>query len=97
MCWQVTVLVSQSDATHQSGAPLIVEGHNVVVQVIRHTVKVSDSQRFGSQLNDAAVWFHDDHVEMEVLHVRVGVSEPGQQYRSGSICTFEKAYQSKLV
>lgn len=77
MRWQVGVLASQSDATHQSGAPLILEGHNVVVQAVRQTVKVSDCQRFGSELYDAAVRFHDDHIEEELFDIRLCVSEPG--------------------
>lgn len=79
MCWQVSVLASQNDATHQSGAPLIMEGHNIVVQVIRQTVKVSNCQRFGSELYDVAVRFHDDHLEKELLNICLAVSEPGQK------------------
>lgn len=63
------------------------EGHNIVVQVIGQTVKVSNGQRLGSELYNTAVRFHDDHLEQELLNICLAVSEPGQinVYISGGL------------
>lgn len=79
MCRQVCVLAGHSDTAHQSGASLITEGHDVVVQTIGQTVEVSNRETFGPQLYEAAFRLHNDHVKQEVLNVGLRVSEPGSQ------------------
>lgn len=77
MRWQVGVLAGRNDPTHQSGASLIMEGHSIVIQMIRQTVKVGDCQRFRPELNDAALRFQNDHAKRELLDIRLRVGEPG--------------------
>lgn len=67
--WQVGVMVAQMDTTLQARPPLIMEGHHIAINGIREAVEFRNLQGFRPELYDAAVRFHNVHMERKHLHV----------------------------